>query len=226
MTFAGTRTRASAKCSWIRPSSSPSVRSPMSCTRWKPSRRRARDAQGERSTMIIEKSLERLGLVVPDLAQLYRTNPSGAKFVSHVAVQNVLYLSGTVPLKDGKPFLRGYLGKDLTLAEGYEAARYAALVSLGAMKYALGDLDRVERIIQLLGFVNSDPGFKEQPRVINGAVDLFVELYGERGLPTRTAIGCHGLFGDFPLEIVVTVLFSGTEVRPPLPRDGRPGVTG
>src|SRR5207249_3102173 len=83
-------------------------------------------------------------------------NPSGAKFVSHVAVQNVLYLSGTVPLKDGKPFLRGYLGKDLTLAEGYEAARYAALVSLGAMQYALGDLDRVERIIQLLGFVNSD----------------------------------------------------------------------
>ena len=108
--------------------------------------------------MIIEKSLERLGLVVPDLEQFYRTNPSGAKFVSHVAVQNVLYLSGTVPLKDGKPFLRGYLGKDLTLAEGYEAARYAALVSLGAMKYALGDLDRVERIIQLLGFVNSDPG--------------------------------------------------------------------
>src|SRR6266704_5251142 len=93
MTFAGTRTRASAKCSWIRPSSSPSVRSPMSCTRWKPSRRRARDAQGERSTMIIEKSLERLGLVVPDLEQFYRTNPSGAKFVSHVAVQNVLYLS-------------------------------------------------------------------------------------------------------------------------------------
>jgi hypothetical protein len=57
-------------------------------------------------------------------------------------------------------------------------------------------------------------------------VDLFVELYGERGLPTRTAIGCHGLFGDFPLEIVVTVLFSGNEVRPPLPRDGRAALTG
>ena len=171
--------------------------------------------------MIIEKTLDRLGLVLPDLEQLYRTNPSGAKFVSHVAVQNVLYLSGTVPLKDGKPFRQGFLGKDLTVAEGQEAARYAALVSLGAMKYALGDLDRVERIIQVLGFVNSYPGFTEQPRVINGAVDLFVELYGERGLPTRTAIGCHGIFGDFPLEIVVTVLFSGTTVRPSLPRDGR-----
>jgi len=171
--------------------------------------------------MIIEKSLERLGLALPDLEQFYKSNPSGAKFVSHVAVQNVLYLSGVVPIKDGKPFLRGYLGKDLTLDQGYEAARYAAVMSLGAMKYALGDLDRVERIIQLLGFVNSDPGFKDQPRVINGATDLFVELYGERGLGTRTAIGCHGLFGDFPLEIVVTVLFSGTEVRAPMPRDGR-----
>jgi enamine deaminase RidA (YjgF/YER057c/UK114 family) len=176
--------------------------------------------------MLIENALDRLGLVVPDLAQFYTTNPSGARFVSHVAVQNVLYLSGTVPLKDGKPFKQGFLGKDLTLAEGYEAARYAALMSLGAMKYALGDLDRVERIVQLLGFVNSDPGFKEQPRVINGAVDLFVELWGERGLPTRTAVGCHGLFGDFPLEIVVTVQFSGPEVRPPLPRDGRTGITG
>src|SRR5438270_10749822 len=156
--------------------------------------------------MIIDKTLDRLGLVVPDLEQLYRTNPSGAKFVSHVAVQNVLYLSGTVPLKDGKPFRQGYLGKDLTLAEGYEAARYAALVSLGAMKYALGDLDRVERIIQLLGFVNSDPGFTEQPRVINGAVDLFVELYGERGLPTRTAIGWLGNFGAITREIVGTLL--------------------
>src|SRR2546429_4299458 len=105
--------------------------------------------------MIIEKTLDRLGLVLPDLKQLYRTNPSGAKFVSHVAVQNVLYLSGTVPLKDGKPFRQGFLGKDLTVADGQEAARYAALVSLGAMKYALGDLDRVERIIQVLGFVNS-----------------------------------------------------------------------
>src|SRR5437867_4322596 len=78
--------------------------------------------------MIIEKTLERLGLVLPDLEQLYRTNPSGAKFVSHVAVQNVLYLSGTVPLKDGKPFRQGFLGKDLTVADGQEAARYAALV--------------------------------------------------------------------------------------------------
>jgi hypothetical protein len=73
--------------------------------------------------------------------------------------------------------------------------------------------------------VNSDPGFKDQPRVINGATDLFVELYGERGLGTRTAIGCPGLFGDFPLEIVVTVLFSGTEVRSPLPRDRHMRVT-
>src|SRR5258708_37571277 len=137
--------------------------------------------------MIIEKTLDRLGRVLPDLEQLYRTNPSGAKSVSHVAVQNVLYPSGTVPLKDGKPFRQGFLGKDLTVADGQEAARYAALVSLGAMKYALGDLDRVERIIQVLGFVNSYPGFAEQPLVINVAVDLFLQPYSHRRFPPPTA---------------------------------------
>jgi len=169
--------------------------------------------------MIIEKTLERLGLVLPDLEQLYRTNPSGAKFVSHVAVQNVLYLSGTVPLKDGKPFRQGFLGKDLTVSDGQEAARYAALVSLGAMKYALGDLDRVQQIVHMLGFVNSAPGFNDQPRVINGAADLLVELFGERGKPTRAAIGCQGLGGGASVEIIVTLLFSGSDVRPPLARD-------
>src|SRR5438094_9562189 len=108
--------------------------------------------------MIIEKTLDRLGLVLPDLEQLYRTNPSGAKFVSHVAVQNVLYFSVTVPLKDGKSFLPGYLGMDLILAEVYEAARYAALVILGAIQYALGYLVCVHLIILLLGLVISDLG--------------------------------------------------------------------
>lgn len=169
--------------------------------------------------MIIEEKLKTLGLTLPSLPELYQANPSGAKFVSHVAVQNLLYLSGTVPIKDGRPFRPGVLGKDVTLEQGYEAARYAALVSLAGIKYALGDLDRVDRMVQLIGFVNSEPGFTEQPRVINGAVDLLVELYGERGMPTRTAIGCQGIFGNYSMEIVLTVLFSGTTVQPPLARD-------
>jgi len=169
--------------------------------------------------MIIEEKLAALGLTLLDLDRQYRTNLSGARFVSHLAVHNVLYLSGTVPLKDGRPFRTGVVGRDLTLEEGYEAARYAILTSLAALKYALGDLDRVEQAVQLIGFVNSAPGFSEQPRVVNGATDLLVELYGERGLPTRAAIGCQGLAANHSVEVVLTVLFSGTDVRAPLARD-------
>jgi enamine deaminase RidA (YjgF/YER057c/UK114 family) len=169
--------------------------------------------------MIVEEKLRALGLAVPDLEAEYRENPSGAHFVSHLAVQNLLYLSGTVPLKDGKPFRPGVLGRDLTVEQGYEAARYALLPTLGAVKYALGDLDRVQQAVQMVGYVNSAPGFSDQPRVVNGATDLLVELYGERGKPTRAAIGCQGLGLNSSVEIVLTVLFSGTDVRPPLARD-------
>lgn len=170
--------------------------------------------------MIIEEKLQALGFRLLDLEEQYRTNPSGAHFISHFAVQNLLFLSGTTPIKDGQPFNTGVLGKDLTVAQGYEAARYAALTSLAAIKYALEDLDRVEQAVQLIGFVNSAPGFSDQPRVINGATDLLVELYGERGKPTRAAIGCQGLSTNHSVEIVLTVLFSRTGVQAPLARDG------
>jgi enamine deaminase RidA (YjgF/YER057c/UK114 family) len=169
--------------------------------------------------MKIEETLKKLDLEVPDLESLYRTNPSGAHYISHFPVQNLLYLSGTTPRKNGQTYLPGVVGKDLTVAQGYEAARYAALTTLAGIKYALGDLDRVQQIVHLLGFVNSAPGFSDQPRVINGAADLLVELYGERGKPTRAAIGCQGLGGNASVEIIVTLLFSGSEVRAPLPRD-------
>jgi len=169
--------------------------------------------------MIVEEKLARLGLTVPDLEVEYRENPAGAHFVSHRAVQGLLYLSGTVPLKDGKPFRPGLVGRDLTIEQGYEAARYALLTSLAAIRYALGDLDRVDQAVQMIGYVNSAPGFGDQPRVVNGAADLLVELYGERGKPTRAAIGCQGLALNSSVEIVLTVVFRGTEIRPPLARD-------
>ncbi|HEV8310522.1 MAG TPA: RidA family protein [Methylomirabilota bacterium] len=172
--------------------------------------------------MVIEERLRGLGLSLWNLEEQYRVNPSGARFVSHLAVQNLLYLSGTVPFKDGKPFMTGVVGKDLTVEQGQEAARYAALTSLAALKYALGDLDRMEQAVQLVGFVNSAPGFTEQPRVVNGATDLLFALYGERGRPTRAAIGCQGLAGNHSVEVVLTVLFSGDGVRPPLYRDRAP----
>jgi len=169
--------------------------------------------------MKVEAKLATLGFEVPDLEELYRTNASGAHYISHYPVQNLLYLSGTTPRKNGRGHLPGIVGKDLTIEQGQEAARYAALTTLAAVKYALGDLDRVQQIVHLLGFVNSAPGFSDQPRVINGAADLLVELFGERGKPTRAAIGCQGLGGNASVEIIVTLLFSGSEVRPPLARD-------
>ena len=169
--------------------------------------------------MKVEEKLTKLGLELPTLEDLYRTNPSGAHYVSHFAVQNLLYLSGTTPRKNGTGYLPGVVGKDLTIEQGQEAARYATLTTLAAVKYALGDLDRVQQIVHMLGFVNSAPGFSDQPRVINGAADLLVELFGDRGKPTRAAIGCQGLGGNASVEIIVTLLFSGTDVRAPLARD-------
>ncbi|HEY7648407.1 MAG TPA: RidA family protein [Methylomirabilota bacterium] len=169
--------------------------------------------------MRTEEALKKLGLEVPDLESLYRTNASGAHYISHFPVQNLLYLSGTTPRKNGQAYLPGVVGKDLTVAQGYEAARYAALTTLASIKYALGDLDRVQQVVHLLGFVNSAPGFSDQPRVINGAADLLVEVYGSRGKPTRAAIGCQGLGGNASVEIIVTVLFAGSDVRQPLARD-------
>ena len=169
--------------------------------------------------MLVEAKIKTLGFVLPDLDEIYRTNRSGARFLSHFAVQNLLYLSGTTPVKDAQPYLTGVVGQDLTLAQGYEAARYAVLHSLAAVQYALGDLDRLEHVVQLIGFVNSAPGFSDQPRVINGATDLLVELYGDCGKPTRAAIGCQGLALNHSVEVVLTVLFAGTEVRSPLARD-------
>ena len=116
--------------------------------------------------MNVEAKIAKLGLELPNLEDLYRTNSSGAHYISHYAVQNLLYLSGTTPRKGGQGYLPGVVGKDLTLEQGYEAARYAVLMTLAAVKYALGDLDRVQQCVQLIGFVNSAPGFGQQPRVI------------------------------------------------------------
>ena len=169
--------------------------------------------------MIVEDRLRALGFPLPDLEAEYRENASGAHFISHFAVQNLLYLSGTTPKRDGQAYLTGVLGADLSVAQGQEAARWALVPALAAVKYALGDLDRVEQVVHLTGYVNSAPGFSDQPRVVNGAADLLVELFGARGKPTRAAIGCQGLAQNASVELVLTLLFSGPGVRPPLARD-------
>ncbi len=170
--------------------------------------------------METERRLEALGLRLTPIDASYALDTSGAKFVSHLAVGELLYLSGTVPELDGETYLNGVVGDDLTLEQGYEAARYAALSSLTALKHALGDLDRVRQVVQLTGWVNSAFGFNDQPRVINGATDLLVEVFGAAGLGTRAAIGCRGLAYNASVEIVLVVRFDGGPVTDPRPTLG------
>jgi len=168
--------------------------------------------------MAAHANARRLGLLDLDLDARYALpDPSGAKFVSHVAAGDLLFLSGVVAMRDGEPYLPGVLGAGLGVAEGAAAAREACIEAIQVLAFALGDLDRVGQVVQLVGYVSSAPGFTEQPRVVNGATELLVEVFGAAGLGTRAAIGCQGLALDSSVELVLTVRFDGGPVRSGLP---------
>lgn len=148
---------------------------------------------------MVEKRLEELGIQLPEAM---------SPLASYVSVQrdgNTLYVSGSSVIKDGKPQIQGKLGAEVTLEEGYEAARQTAVNLIAVLKRELGDLDRVDQIVKLLGFVASTTDFYEQPAVINGASDLFVEVFGERGRHARTALATNVLPMNLPLEIEMVV---------------------
>lgn len=132
--------------------------------------------------MSIYKQLESLSISLPPV-----TAPV-ASFVSSVGSGNVLYLSGHIAKRDGKPWA-GKLGADLTTEDGKTAARGIAIDLMATMHTALGDLNRVERILKLMVLVNSAPSFTEQHLVANGASDLLSEVFGDKGKHTRCAYG-------------------------------------
>ena len=115
-----------------------------------------------------------------------------ANYQPAVRAGDLLFLSGHLPLQDGAP-VRGRLGDDLTIEQGYEAARLAAVQLLASLRAALGSLDGVEQIVKLLCVVNSTADFVDQPQVANGASDLLVEVFGEAGRHARSAIGGNSL---------------------------------
>jgi len=122
-----------------------------------------------------------------------------ANYVPAVRVGNLLFLSGTGP-DPSTP--RGKVGKDLTLEQGYQAARSVGLNLLATTRATLGSLDRVKRVVKVLGMVNSAPGFSDQPKVINGFSDLMVEVFGEAiGKHARSAVGMAELPFNIPVEI-------------------------
>jgi enamine deaminase RidA (YjgF/YER057c/UK114 family) len=118
---------------------------------------------------------------------------------------NLVYTSGQDCRKDGKLIYEGKLGTDLTIEQGQEAARQTMINCLAVLKSHLGNLDRVKKIVKLLGFVNSAPGFVEQPYVINGASKLLEEVFGEAGKHARSAISSNELPFNTPVEIEMIV---------------------
>jgi enamine deaminase RidA (YjgF/YER057c/UK114 family) len=126
-----------------------------------------------------------------------------ANYVSAVRTGNLLFLSGHGPVRtEGKPSARGKLGKDLSTEQGYKVAREVGLSLLASTRTSLGSLDKVKRVVKVLGMVNSAEGFQEQPKVINGFSDLMIEVFGEAiGKHARSAVGMAELPMGIPVEI-------------------------
>jgi enamine deaminase RidA (YjgF/YER057c/UK114 family) len=140
--------------------------------------------------------LKELGITLPDPPK-----PLG-NYIPGVRVGNLLFLSGHGPIRrEGQPTPRGKVGRDLTLEDGYKAAREVGVNLLGSARALLGSLDRVRRIVKVLGMVNCADDFGDQPKVINGFSDLMVEVFGENGRHARSAVGMAALPGGIPVEI-------------------------
>jgi enamine deaminase RidA (YjgF/YER057c/UK114 family) len=147
----------------------------------------------------VEAKLAEMGLELP-------APPAPvANYIRAVQTGNLVFVAGHGPAKDGRLAYRGKLGADMDVATGYEAARLVMLNCLSSLKELLGDLDRVTRVVKLLGMVNCTPDFGEQPEVINGASDLLTELYGERGRHARSAVGMAALPRGIAVEIEMIV---------------------
>jgi len=149
--------------------------------------------------MNAEAKLKKMGLELPS-----PTKPV-ANYVSAVRTGNLVFLSGHGPLREDRTMITGKVGADLTLEEGYEAARRVALGLLSSLKTEIGDLDKVRRVDKLLGMVNCTPDFLDQPKVINGASDLLVELFDDKGRHARSAVGMNALPMNISVEIEMVV---------------------
>lgn len=144
----------------------------------------------------IDARLAELGLTLPQAAA------PAANYVPYVRTGNLVVVSGQITLENGELKYIGRIGENLTLDEGYAAARLCGLNLIAQLKSACdGDLDRVKRVVRLGGFVNCTDDFTDQPKVINGASDLMAEVFGEKGVHARAAVGVNTL----PLGVAVEV---------------------
>ena len=148
--------------------------------------------------MSVEEKLKALGLALPEAPKPV------AAYIPAKRAGDLVFVSGQIPLRDGKIAYRGKVGAQRTPEEGYEAARLCALNALAAVKALVGSLETVE-VLQVRGYVNCTPDFEGHPEVVNGASELLVELFGEQGKHARAAVGVPSLPRDATVEVEMVV---------------------
>ncbi len=144
-----------------------------------------------------ENRLKELGYSLPEPPKPV------ASYVPSIKVGKLLFVSGVLPIVNDRLLYTGKLGREVTLEQGYEAAKVAVLNALSIVKSSLGTLEKVNRVVRLVGYVASAEGFNEQPKVVNGASDLLVKVFGEKGKHSRVAVGVMELPKGAPVEIEI-----------------------
>lgn len=144
---------------------------------------------------MINEKLKELGIEIPEAPKPL------ASYIPAVVVGNLVFTAGQVPLENGKLKSTGKIGGDVTTGEAQVAAKICALNCLSAIKSAIGDLEKIERIVKVTVFVASADGYTDQPKVANGASDFLVEVFGEKGKHVRSAVGVNELPINAPVEI-------------------------
>ena len=152
--------------------------------------------------MSFELRLKELGIELPAAPKPV------ANYLPVVRVGDLLFLSGVLPSKEGQLVMAGKLGADVSIEQGVAAARLAVLNALAIVKAEAGSLDRVKRIVKMVGHIASAPGFTDQPQVLHGASDLLVAVFGEAGRHARVAVGAAELPRQAPIEIELIVQVS------------------
>ena len=147
----------------------------------------------------VNKKIEELGI------QLQKPVKPVANYVTTVQTGNLVFTSGHGPIGDDGQLILGQLGTDMDIEGGYQAARAVGIGLLSTLKATLGNLDRIKKIVKLVGFVNSSADFKDQPAVVNGASDLFVEIFGDKGRHARSAVGMVQLPDGIAVEVEMIV---------------------
>ena len=144
---------------------------------------------------MIEKRLDALNITLPSPPK-----PAGS-YVAVVITGKLAFVSGQIPIKDGKVIYAGKVSMDLSVEDAQKAARLCVINALAQLKAELGSLDRISKVVRVSGFVNSPPEFTDQPKVINGASDLLFEIFGQKGQHTRIAVGVSSLPLNSAVEI-------------------------